>query len=119
MDWFGRKRIFLDYASATPMLPRVKRAMEKYWLKDFYNASAIYAEGVSVKKAVEYDRMRIARKLGVSPSGVIFTAGGTESDNLAILGAFEAFRLAQDKKDQDKKPHIIISAIEHPAVVAA
>ena len=48
-----QKRIFLDYASATPVLPEVKREMEKYWSKDFYNPNAIYEEGVRVKKDVD------------------------------------------------------------------
>lgn len=119
MSWFKSKRIFLDYAAATPVLPEVRQAMEKYWSNDFYNPSAIYREGLEVKKEIENCCARVARALGVQPKGIIFTAGGTDSDNLAILGAFEAFRQAQDKRTQDNKPHIIISAIEHPAIVAA
>ena len=120
MNWFEKKRIFLDYASATPVLPEVKRAMEKYWSRDFYNPSAIYREGVWIKEEVEESRTRVARALGVAPSGVIFTASGTESDNLAILGAFESFRQVKKTLRQAQgKPHIIISAIEHPAVIGA
>ena len=87
--------------------------MEKYWSKDFYNPSGIYKESVAIKREVEEARTRVARALGVASSGIIFTASGTESDNLAILGAYETVRHIQ------KKPHIIISAIEHPAVVGA
>ena len=123
MSWFrrnptslklrGARRIFLDYASATPVLPEVRQAMEKYWSKDFYNPAAIYREGLDVKEGVESCRARVARALGVAENGVIFTAGGTESDNLAILGAFEK------SLETIKRPHVIISAIEHPAIVAA
>ena len=133
MSWFEKKslarrrgRIFLDYASATPVLPEVRRVMEKYWSRDFYNPSAIYQEGVRIKEEIEQSRAGVALSLGVAPPGIIFTASGTESDNLAVLGAFEAFRQrsavagqAQGKKAKDGKPHIIISAIEHPAVVGA
>ncbi len=117
MSWlqnlFKSKRIFLDYASATPVLPEVRRVMEKYWSRDFYNSSAIYEEGVKVRKEIEEWRARIARALGISANGIIFTSGGTESDNLAILGAFEK------SLETLKSPHLIISAIEHPAVAAA
>lgn len=119
MNWFKPKRIFLDYASATSVLPEVKKEMEKYWSEDFYNPSAIYKEGLRVKDKITSYRRRTAELLGISADGVVFTSGGTESDNLAILGAFEAFRQAQGKKASNERPHIIISAIEHPAVVAA
>lgn len=66
-----------------------------------------------MKKEIEDCRARVARALGVSPKGIIFTSSGTESDNLAILGTFE------EGLKMVKKPHIIISAIEHPAVAAA
>ena len=109
----GARRIFLDYASATPVLRDVQQVMEKYWSRDFHNPSAIYEEGIRVKREVEECRARIGRSLGVQPKDIIFTSSGTESDNLAILGVFEQGLTLQ------KKPHIIISAIEHPAVVAA
>ena len=113
MNWFKQKRIFLDYASATPVLPEVMEAMKEYWSRDFYNPSAIYKEGLLVKDEIGKNRTRVARALGVSSKNIIFTAGGTESDNLAILGAFEK------SKEIINKPHIIISAIEHPAVAGA
>ncbi len=111
--FFEKKRIFLDYASSTPVLKEVWDAMERYLALDFYNPSAIYAEGARLKKHLEIYRTRIARSLGATTKGVIFTSGGTESDNLAIIGAFEK------ALESIKKPHIIISAIEHPAVFAA
>src|SRR3990167_11333089 len=113
MNWFKTRRIFMDYASATPVLPEVRQVMEKYWSRDFYNPSAIYKEGLKVKREVEECRIRLGRTLGVTPVGIIFTSSGTESDNLAILGSFE------EALKTIKKPHVIISSIEHSAVVAA
>lgn len=103
----------MDYASATPLLPEVRRVMERYNSDLFYNPSAIYQEGLQVKKELENYRSRIAGILGVGQKEIIYTSGGTESVNLAILGVFE------ESLKTVKKPHIIISAIEHPAVVKA
>ncbi len=86
MNWFSRKIIYLDYAAATPMLPEVRREMEKYFSKDFYNPNAIYAEGEKVRKKVEEYRTRIAKILGVSKETIIFTSGGTEANVLAVRG---------------------------------
>ena len=113
MSWFKQKRIFLDYASATPVLPEVEQIMKKYWSSNFHNPSSIYEEGLWIKREIEECRARIGRSLGVQSKDIIFTSSGTESDNLAILGTFEK------SLEIIKKPHIIISAIEHPAVVAA
>lgn len=100
----------MDYASTTPVLPVVKKAMDKYLSQDFYNPSAIYEEGNKVK--AELDRMRtsVARLVGVKSKDIYFTGSGTESINLAVLGVFEK------AKEKIARPHIIISAIEHPAV---
>ena len=119
MDWFNdlfakkNERIFLDYASATPVLPEVKRVMEKYDSELFHNSSAIYQEGVRVKQEVEDYRAKVANMVGAGAKEIIFTASGTESVNLAILGVFE------EAKEIVNKPHLIISSIEHPAVVRA
>lgn len=114
MSFFRKGRIFLDYASATPLLSEAKKVMDKYWSKDFYNSSAIYQEGFKVKKDISEYRTRSARLLGVSSDGIVFTASGTEANNLAILGSFEAFRNTY----KDKKPHLIISSIEHSSVTS-
>ena len=95
----------MDYASATPVLPEVKQAMEKYWSKDFYNPSAIYEEGVRVKKEVEEFRTKIARLLGVANGNIIFTSGGTEANTWAIRGL--------------KNSHLVIDAMSHPSVFEA
>ncbi|MEX0919210.1 MAG: cysteine desulfurase family protein [Parcubacteria group bacterium] len=111
MFWHKKKRIYLDYASTTPVLPEVKKVMDKYWSEDFYNPSALYEEGLRVRREVEDYRTSTARILGASKKNVIFTASGTESNNLAILGAFEK------ALETVKNPHIIISSIEHPAIL--
>jgi len=86
MGWFKQKRIFLDYASATPVLPEVRQAMEQYWSRDFYNPSAIYEEGVKVKKEIDAYRTKIARILGVAKEAIIFTSGGTEANTWVVRG---------------------------------
>jgi len=105
MSWFEKKRIFLDYASATPVLPEVKKVMEKYWSEDFYNPNAIYGEGVEVKRAVKGYRTKIAGFLGVSEESIIFTSGGTEANVLAIRGV--------------KPGKIVIEPESHPSVIDA
>lgn len=95
----------MDYASATPVLPEVKEVMEKYWSREFYNPSAIYEEGVQVKKEVEEFRTKIARLLGATRESIIFTSGGTEANVWAIRGV--------------KPGKIIIEPDSHPSVVEA
>jgi len=113
MSIFGKKRIFLDYASATPILPEAERVMKKYYSENFYNPGAIYFEAESVRRDIESFRAKIARLLGAQSKEIIFTSGGTESDNLAILGVLEKAR------EKIGCPELIISAIEHPAVFSA
>ncbi len=84
--------------------------MDKYLSRDFYNPSAIYTEAVQVKNELEEMRTRVARIIGVKSKDIYFTGSGTESVNLALLGVFEK------AKEKIERPHIIISAIEHPAV---
>lgn len=103
------KEIYLDYAAATPLDPRVKEAMEHFWDSDFGNPSAIHAAGRRVKDAIEEARRSVARVLGARSDEIIFTAGGTEADNVAIFGAAGAFR--------GEAKHLITSAIEHHAVL--
>lgn len=97
----------MDYASATPLLPEVKRVMEKISDK-FENPSAIYEEGREVKETISGARREIAGVLGVKSPDIIFTSGGTESNNLAILGTFSAASA--------ECPHIIISSLEHSSI---
>ena len=105
MNWFWQKRIFLDYASATPVLPEVRRVMEKYWSQNFYNPNAIYEEGVRIKKDVDEYRTKIARILGVAKEAIIFTSGGTEANTWAVRGV--------------KPGRIVVEQDSHPSVLEA
>ncbi|MBC8436406.1 MAG: cysteine desulfurase NifS [Candidatus Omnitrophica bacterium] len=102
------KCVYLDYAATTPTDPRVSKAMQPYFFKKFGNASSIYALGQEAKSSIEDARSAVASFLGARQEEIIFTSGGTESDNLAIKGV--AFAL------QKKGNHIITTAIEHHAV---
>ncbi len=108
-----KKRVFLDYASATPILPEVFKAMHRFFSKDFSNASALYKEGVIAKNAIKLARENIARILRAHSDEIVFTASGTESNNLAIFGLIESL------EGRVKNPHIIASSFEHPAVMEA
>jgi len=103
----------MDYASTTPVLKQVRQVMDKYYDKDFYNPGAIYGEALKVKKDIAEARKKVAKILGASSTGIVFTSSGTESNNLAILGAFEK------SKEVFDKPHLLVSSIEHPAVLRA
>jgi cysteine desulfurase len=107
------ERIFLDYASATPVIPAVGQEMVKFFSREFYNPSAIYEEALKVRSTVDDYRTRVAKIVGSTAKEITFTSGGTESVNLAILGVVE------EALNTTRRPHIIISAIEHPAVVKA
>lgn len=86
------KRCYLDYASTTPLDRRVKKAMEPFWGKVFGNPSSIHTEGVGAKKALDEARTAVARCLEAHADEIVFTSGGTEANNLAILGTvFTAF----------------------------
>jgi cysteine desulfurase len=112
MSLLGKKKnIFLDYASATPVSASVLKAMKPFWKDDFANPSALYKEGVQARRAVEGARVSVADTLRVRKEEIIFTASGTESNNVAIQGVVKSFR------DQVKKPHIVTTAFEHPAVL--
>jgi cysteine desulfurase NifS/selenium donor protein len=100
--------IYLDYNATTPLDPAVIAAMRPYLDTHFGNPSSGHAYGVRTKRAVETARRQVAELLGARPDEIVFTSGGSESNNLAIRGAACALR--------DKGNHIITSAVEHPAV---
>jgi cysteine desulfurase len=108
-----QKRVFLDHASTTPVLPEVFRAMHQYFSTKYANPSALYEEGVMMKKVVEDSRKKIADIISSHSDEIIFTGSGTEADNLAIFGILDGLKL------KIKKPHIIVSLIEHPAILEA
>jgi len=103
------KRIYMDHSATTPVAPEVLEAMLPYFIEKFGNASSLHSFGQEAKEALEDGRERVASLLGAKPEEIIFTSGGTESDNLALKG------LAYRNKEKGK--HIITSAIEHPAIL--
>jgi cysteine desulfurase len=106
-------RIYLDHAATTPLDPRVLDAMLPY-LRDYWgNPSSLYLEAQEARKGLENARRDVARVLGCRPQEIIFTSGGSESDNLALRGA------AYAGLRQRGATHIITTAIEHHAVLHA
>jgi cysteine desulfurase len=103
-------RVYLDYAATTPVDPRVVEAMAPYWSEVFGNSASIHSYGRDAAKNLEAARAQVADVLGCHPSEIIFTANGTESNNLAVRGAAWAARNAQ------RGNHIITTTIEHHAV---
>ncbi len=101
------KNYYFDYAAATPMSESVLAAMGPYFTDKFYNPSALYIASQSVKDAIYSARTEIAAILGCRQSEIIFTAGGTESDNLAVQGVMRMF----------PGKNCVISAVEHDAVL--
>ncbi len=101
------RSIYLDYAAATPLDPAVKAAMEPYFSDKFYNPSALYLASKAVSADINQARGRVAHWLGARPAEVIFTAGGTEANNLAIHGVMSQYPGA----------NIVTSAIEHESVL--
>lgn len=99
----------MDYAAATPLDTDVLAAMHPYLTTQFYNPSATYLAAKEVRSAVEAARARTAKALGVRPGKIVFTAGATEANNLAIHGVMA--------KHPDKK--VLVSAIEHDSVLKA
>ena len=107
------QRIYLDHAAATPMDKRVMASIEQFDTDTFANPSAIHKEGVAAKIALEGARVKIAQLLRVHSDEVIFTASATESVNLAIMGAVSKWQ----KVHPNEIAHVIVSAIEHDAVL--
>src|SRR5262245_8795625 len=102
-------RVYFDHNATTPLAPEVLEAMLPYLREEFGNASSIHRFGQHARSAVENARGRLSALLHAEPSEIVFTGGGTESDNLAILGAVRA--------SSRPRKHIITSSIEHPAVL--
>jgi cysteine desulfurase len=103
------KTIYLDHAAGTPLEPVVFSAMKPFFTEQYANPSALYAPGVEAKNAIEVARERVAKFLHATDDSIVFTRGGTQSINIAILG------VALKYKDQGK--HIVTTAIDHHAVL--
>ncbi len=104
-------RIYLDHAATTPVRDEVVTAMLPYFSDVAYNASSVHAEGRAARAALDDARDRVARVLDAKRTEIVFTASGSESDNLALLGAARALR--------DRGTHVVSTVIEHHAVLHA
>jgi cysteine desulfurase len=101
-------RIYLDYSATTPIAPEVFEAMRPYYTDFFGNASSIHGFGRDAKVAIDNARETIAAALGALPQEIVFTSGGTEANNLAILGVARTF---------PEPRHVVTSRVEHPCVL--
>jgi len=105
------RRIYMDANATTPLLPEVFEAMRPFWMEHYGNASSIHQQGQHARGAVEQARTTVARFLHCLNSEIVFTSGGTESDNLALFGVLS---------NQTAGPaHLITTTIEHHAVLHA
>ncbi|MDD5622706.1 MAG: cysteine desulfurase family protein [Actinomycetota bacterium] len=102
------KYIYFDHSATTPVLPDVVKVIDDCFTTYYGNASEPHSPGIKAGEILEHSREIIGKSLGANSKEIIFTGGGTESDNLAIIGAAEAYK--------KKGNHIITSEIEHPAV---
>jgi len=103
------KRIYMDHSATTPVASEVLEAMLPYFSEKFGNASSLHSFGLEAKEALEESREKVAGLLGAKPEEIIFTSGGTESDNLALKGIA--------RKNQKSGKHIITTRVEHPAIL--
>ena len=99
----------MDHSATTPVAPEVLEAMLPYFSDKFGNASSLHSFGLEAKEALEESREKVAKLLGANPEEIIFTSGGTESDNLALKGIA--------RRNQEKGKHIITTSVEHPAIL--
>ena len=102
-------KLYFDHNATTPVAPKVLEAMLPFLRQEYGNASSIHRYGQRARAAVERARAQVAALIDCEPAEVVFTSGGTESDNLAVQGAVRASTLPSK--------HVITSAIEHPAVL--
>ncbi len=102
-------KVYADYAATTPVADEVLRDMLPYFGEMFYNPSGLYSGGAQAKSSIEQSRKILADYLACKPDEVIFTSGGTEADNLALVGVMRGLEAAG-------KTHLIISSVEHHAV---
>ena len=105
------RRVYLDYAAACPVDPRVMEEMLPYFTEKYGNPSSVYSLGFEANSAVEEARERVANLIGAEAREIIFTSTGTESINLALKG------MAQKRKSEGN--HVVTSSIEHPAALSA
>src|SRR5260370_15374918 len=104
-------RVYLDFNATTPVEPEVLDAMLPYFSEEFGNAASTNTFGQKARAAVETAREQVAALIGARPQEIVFTSGGTESDNHAIFGIIEAAG--------GHEKHVVTTAIEHEAVLNA
>ncbi|HSI88267.1 MAG TPA: aminotransferase class V-fold PLP-dependent enzyme, partial [Pyrinomonadaceae bacterium] len=107
------RRIYLDHSATTPVDPRVVEAMLPFLSETLGKASSIHQLGQEARAAVDRARHQTAALINARPNEIVFTSGGTESNNLAIRGLVEARAAAREGPG---RPHIVTTVIEHPAV---
>ena len=128
MKLFAKKRIYLDHAAATPIDTSVQKIITEYNKKHFGNPGSIHKEGVEAKRALEDARKKLADFFACSAEEIVFTSGGTESNNLAIGGFFNYLSAKPDRAEVFSNSradlcqplaglHAITSKIEHPSVL--
>lgn len=106
------KTIYLDCAATTQLDPRVKKAMQPFFGELYGNPSSIHKKGIEAKQVLEESRQKIAKIINARPEEIVFTAGGTESVNLAIFGVARYYH-----QKLKQAPHLITTAIEHDSVL--
>lgn len=111
---FSKKRIYLDYAAATPVDKKVMKVMEPYWREHFGNAGGIHSEGRYSKQILTTSRERIAHAIAVQPEEIIFTGSGTEGNNLAIFGYMDGLKKTGVSVAET---HVVVLSAEHPSVL--
>ena len=114
-------RIYLDANATTPVLPEVVEAMLPYFTTASGNPSSAHHAGQRTRSAVEHARSQVARLLHCTPKEIVFTSGGTESDNLALFGVLQPYldNRSTGKDDRHEPAHLITTQIEHHAVLYA
>ena len=108
------QRVYLDYNATTPVEPAVLDAMLPYFSAEFGNASSIHTPGQRARAAVETAREQVAALIGAKPQEIVFTSGGTESDNHAIFGV-----VSSSATSSSPRPHVVTTFVEHEAVLNA
>jgi cysteine desulfurase len=103
------RSVYFDHAATTAVDPTVLDLMMPYFSEHYGNPSELHALGRATREAVEQARAQVAAALGAAEKEIIFTSGGTEADNMALIGYLQRF----------EDGHLIISAIEHPGVMEA
>ena len=110
-----KRPVYLDHNATTPVRPEVLEAMLPFLREEFGNPNSVHAAGQRARSAVERAREQVAALVGAQPPNVVFTAGGSEADNAALAGAAQAAWNASG----GKKRHVVVSAVEHEAVLGA